>query len=115
MPIPDPEPGPRLETLVAGGYALLLLLIALGIEHMARRTHRRAESYHSGGFVYRPHQDVWECPTGQTLRPVDVDHRRGLTRYRAPAERCRRCPLRPACTDSLEGREITRTHAGWFD
>jgi hypothetical protein len=115
MPLPAPEPGPQLGTLLAGGYALLLLLIALGIERTARRTRRRAESYHTGGFVYLPDRDAWRCPRGQTLWPAEVDRVRGLTRYRARAEACNRCPLKSACTESSDGREITGADAGWLD
>jgi hypothetical protein len=113
MPIVALWPAPQPESLVAGGYALLLLLIASGIERLARRTHRRAEAYRTGGFVYLPDVDAWRCPTGEQLRPVEVDHARRLTRYRARAGACARCPLRPACTDSADGREITRARADW--
>ncbi len=107
--------GVHAETALAAGYAVMLLLIALGIERMAHRSHRRAERYETGGFVYASHLDAWECPTGQQLHPTEIDHVRRLTRYRARAEACNRCFLKSACTDSADGREIIRAHDPWLE
>ena len=55
------------ETLVATGYALLLLVIAAGLEMMGRHSHRRAGQYHNRGFRFHKHADHWECPQGARL------------------------------------------------
>jgi len=107
--------GAHTETLLAAGYAVLLLVVAFGIERMAHRSHRRAEAYATSGFIYHAHLDVWECPTGQHLQPIHVDEPRRMTRYRALAAACNRCPLKTGCTDSDSGREVTRTHDPWLE
>jgi hypothetical protein len=103
------------EVLLAGGYALLLLVIAFGVEKLAHRTHRRAETYETGGFVYHAQLDAWDCPTGAHLLPIGMEHERRVVRYRAPAATCNRCPLKAACTDSDQGRELTRTLDPWLE
>ena len=103
------------EVLLAAGYALLLLAIAFGIERLAHRTLRRAESYETGRFVYHPHLDAWECPAGAHLVPIGVHYERRVARYRAPATTCNRCPLKVGCTDSDEGRELTRALDPWLE
>lgn len=105
----------HVEALLAAGYALLLLAIAFGIERMAGRTHSRTESYETAGFTYHPHLDAWECPTGTHLRQIGVEFERRLARYRAPATECNRCPLKTGCTDSDQGRELTRTLDPWLE
>ena len=40
------------EAWLATGYALLLLVIAAGLEWMGRHSQRRASQYHTGGFRY---------------------------------------------------------------
>jgi hypothetical protein len=107
--------GVHTETLLAAGYAVLLLVVAFGIERMAHRSHRRAEAYATSGFIYHAHLDAWECPTGQHLQPIHVDELRRMTRYRASAAACNRCPLKTGCTDSESGREVTRTHDPWLE
>ena len=105
----------HVEALLAAGYALLLLAIGFGIERLARRTHRRSESYETGGFTYHPHLDAWECPTGTHLLQIGVEFERRVVRYRAPAATCNRCPLKVGCTDSGQGRELTRTLDPWLE
>jgi hypothetical protein len=107
--------GVHTETLLAAGYAVLLLVLAFGIERMAHRSHRRANAYTLAEFVFHEHLDRWECPTGQHLRPIHVDQVRRLTRYRAPAVACNRCPLKSGCTDSDTGREVTRFLDPWLE
>ncbi len=101
------------EALLAAGYALALILIALALEHLAARSQRRAEGFQTTGFRYHPHLDRWECPTGELLQPVELDHVRRLARYRAEPAACNRCPIKAQCTDSDAGREITHPLAPW--
>lgn len=103
------------EALLAAGYAVLLLVVARGIERMAHRSHRRAQAYITAGFVYHPHVDAWECPTGHSLRPIQIDDARRLAHYRASARVCNQCPLKTGCTDSDDGREVTRSLDPWLE
>jgi hypothetical protein len=105
----------HLETVLAAAYALGLLVVAFGIERMAHRTHRRAAAYATGGFTYHAQRDAWECPTGEQLLPIEVDHARRVAHYRAAAATCNRCPLKSSCTDSAEGRVVTRALDSWLE
>ncbi len=105
--------GVNLETLLAAGYATLLPLVALGLEHLAARSHRRAEDTTTASFRYDRLLDHWECPTGTLLHPAEVDQVRGLVRYRARPTACNRCPLKTRCTDDDSGREVVRSLDPW--
>jgi hypothetical protein len=104
---------PGSEALLAAGYAVFLLAGAYGLDVMARHTHRRSDRYATAGFTYHPHLDAWECPTGEHLRRVELDHDRRLVRYRGAASVCNACPMKDSCTDSDEGREIAQALDPW--
>jgi len=104
----------HVEVLLVAGYALFLLVSALGLERMARHTHRRAARFETGGFVYLQQLDRYACPSGQHLWRTTVDHGRRLAIYRAPAHICNACPLKGHCTDSDEGRMITHALDPWL-
>jgi hypothetical protein len=95
-----------IEVLLAGAYAVLLILTALSLELVARYSHVRSENMRIAGFRYLRQHDIWECPTGQHLRPVASDYARRLVRYRALAHACNACSIKHLCTDSDKGREI---------
>jgi hypothetical protein len=114
MMLVGPLEGVHPEAVLAAGYSVLLLLIALGIEHMARRAQDHAQAFEIGRFIYHRHLDAWECPTGAHLLPVAIEYEPRLARYRAPAATCNRCPLKERCTDSEQGRELTRTLDPWL-
>jgi len=101
------------ETLMAAGYAVFLALGALGLDLLARHSHRRSQAYRTAGFTYYPSTDAWECPEGERLHRVEVDPHLRLIRYRARAHVCNGCHLKDACTDSDGGREITRAIDPW--
>lgn len=101
------------ETLLAAGYALFLVLAALGLDALARHSHRRSEQYRTLGFTYHENVDAWVCPEGERLHRIEADHGRRLVRYRARAHVCNACRLKDACTDSDSGREITRSMDPW--
>lgn len=98
---------------MATGYALFLLMSACGLEFLARNTHRRSLRLSTLGFVYHQRLDTWECPQGQHLLPIAVDHERRRIYYRGNAQVCNHCPLKAACTDSEKGREIVRLLEPW--
>jgi hypothetical protein len=105
--------GVAAESLFAAGYGVFLALVALGIDALARHSHRRAERYRIGGFTYHSHLDAWECPEGERLHRIETDMQQRLARYRARAHVCNACPRKPDCTDSDSGREVTRMLDPW--
>ena len=47
------------------------------------------------------------------LWPMEYDKEHHLVRYRAKPSVCNSCHVKPGCTDSSEGRELTRAVAPW--
>jgi hypothetical protein len=101
------------EAAMAVAYVAFLTAAALGLDLAARHSHRRSERYRTGGFAFRHELDAWECPEGEFLRRVELDHSARLVRYRARAAVCNACPAKRACTDSDEGREIVAALDPW--
>jgi hypothetical protein len=101
------------ESILAAGYGLFLMACALGLDALARHSHRRSERYRTAGFTYREELDAWECPDGQTLHRAETDLRLRVARYRGRAHVCNACRLKDLCTDSDDGREVTRTIDPW--
>jgi len=101
------------ESILAAGYGLFLALCALGLDVLARHSHRRSERYRTGGFTYLGEVDAWECPEGERLHRVETDLSLRLARYRARAHVCNACRLKDACTDSDTGREIAQPLDPW--
>ena len=95
--------------LLAAGYAVFLIVVALALEAAARFAHRRAERFRVSSFTYHPTLNVWECPAGERLFPTEPH------RYRAPAHTCNACSLKHACTDSHRGREIVISPLDWLE
>ena len=105
--------GVATESLLAAGYGLFLALAALGVDALARHSHRRSELYRTAGFTYLEHVDAWDCPEGERLHRVGTDLEARLARYRARAPVCNACPRKDDCTDSDRGREISRALDPW--
>ena len=105
--------GVAVESLLAAGYALFLCLVALGLDALARHSHRRSELYRTAGFSFDAQHDAWECPEGERLHRIETDHQLRLARYRARAHVCNACPRKGDCTDSDTGRELTRALDPW--
>jgi hypothetical protein len=104
----------RVEALLEAGYLVVLVAVALALEHMARIAHRRSEQVETAGFQYHAALDTWECPTGEHLLLVGViNHERRVARYRARPAACNRCPLKSECTDSDTGRVLERALDDW--
>ena len=101
------------EALMFAGYGAFLLAAATLLEWLSAHTHRRSLRYRTAGFSYDEQLDHWSCPEGQHLWPHEFDHERRLVRYRAKAHICNGCPRKEACTDSDNGREITRPLDPW--
>lgn len=102
------------EVWLTTGYALLLVLIAAGLEWMGRHSQRRAHQYHTGGFRFHKHSDHWDCPHGARLERAEIDNELRVIRYRAPAHTCNGCPIKNLCTDSDTGRELDVSMDPWL-
>ena len=98
--------GVHIEVILASGYALLLVGIAVILEFVARHSHRRSEHFRNSGFTYKAHMDVWECPQGHHLAREQTDFERKIAHYRASAHKCNGCPIKGNCTDSHDGRRL---------
>lgn len=103
----------NVEVLLAVGYVLTLLVSAFILEWLSQHTHNRSQQFRTAGFDYDPEQDLWVCHQGEQLWPREFDRERRLVRYRAKPSACNACPLKGDCTDSDEGREITRAFDSW--
>jgi hypothetical protein len=103
------------ETELALGYALFLLLVALGIEVVARFSHHRLRHSKTAGFRFDSGMSAWQCPQGNFLWLYEVDQQSRLVRYRAEARHCNRCDIKHTCTDSDEGRELTHSFESWTE
>jgi hypothetical protein len=103
----------QIEALLEAGYVVMLVVVALGLEQMARIAHQRSERFETAGFRYHAVLDAWECPTGEHLALVGMNTDGRIARYRARAAACNRCPIKSDCTDSDTGRELERTVDAW--
>ncbi len=87
----------HIEPLLAGGYAILLVLIATLLEWLARHSQARAGRYDTAGFRFHHDRDAWECPQGARLERGEIDHELRVIQYRAPADTCNvACPHQSA-------------------
>ena len=50
--------GVHVEVLLAAGYALFLVGVALSLDFVARHSHVRAEKYRTAGFTYHLTHDT---------------------------------------------------------
>ena len=51
--------GYHTEVLLAAGYAVFLMGVAMILEFVARHAHHRSEQYERVGFTYRREMDLW--------------------------------------------------------
>lgn len=103
----------HVEPVLAGGYAILLLLIAVLLEWLARHSQKRSERYDTAGFRFHQDRDAWECPQGARLERSEIDHELRVIQYRAPADRCNACSIKAHCTNSERGRTISMPLDPW--
>ncbi|WP_127129931.1 hypothetical protein [Georgenia sp. SYP-B2076] len=98
---------------LAAAYAVVLLVVAFGLDSMARRTATRTAAWRSGAFTYHADHDAWVCPEDQWLWPQSFDPENRVMRYRASPAVCNACPVKDTCTTSDHGREISRNVDPW--
>ena len=107
--------GVHTEVVLAASYAIFLTTVAVGLELLARHSHKRSERYRNSGFIYLRDRDAWECLAGQQLLRQETHFERRIIHYRAPAEACNRCALKNNCTDSNEGRLLESHLDSWIE
>lgn len=101
------------EVLLSAAYGFLLIGGALVLEWLSRHTHNRSQAFRTSGFDYDSQHDHWVCHQGEQLWPSEFDREKRLVRYRAKAVVCNACPAKGDCTDSAQGREITKPLDPW--
>ena len=101
------------EVLIVGGYAVILLVVAAALDWLAQHSQRRSERFRTAGFRYLPQHDAWTCSEDAMLWPMEYDKEHHLVRYRAKPSVCNACQVKPRCTSSPHGREVTRAVAPW--
>lgn len=103
----------ELPTWLAGGYALILLLVAYGIDLLAKRAHTANDQQQTRGFTYHEDHDAWLCPEDQWLWPQSFDPDNRVMRYRGSPSICNSCPVKDSCTSTDDGRELGRVVDAW--
>ena len=103
------------EAALALGYAFFLVLVALGIEIVARFSHRHVRESKTVGFRFDSEVHAWQCPRGNFLWLYEINEQSQLARYRAEARHCNHCDIKHTCTDSDEGRELTYSFEDWAE
>ena len=103
----------ELPAWLAGGYALVLLLVAYGIDLLARRAHTANDEHQTRGFRYHEDHDAWLCPEDQWLWPQSFDPDNRVMRYRGSPSVCNSCPVKDSCTSTDDGRELGRSVDSW--
>jgi hypothetical protein len=98
---------------LASAYGVVLLLVAYGIDLLAKRSHKSFQEQRSGGFVYHKSHDAWLCPEDEWLFPMSFDPDNRVMRYRGNPLVCNSCPVKDSCTESDDGREIQRLVDTW--
>lgn len=101
------------EVVIVGVYAIALLAVAAVLDVLAQHTQSRSDRFRTAGFRYHPQHDAWSCSQDEMLWPTEYDHEKSLVRYRAKPAVCNSCHVKPDCTSSADGRELTRAVAPW--
>jgi hypothetical protein len=104
---------PTATAWLVAGYALALVAIAWCLDVSAQRVSGRAAQWRIGQFRYHADHDAWVCPQDQWLWPSSFDPAHRVMRYRAKPSVCNSCPVKPTCTTSEYGREISREIDPW--
>ena len=75
---------------------------------------QRTPFYGASRFTYDPERDEFRCPEGQVLRRKTAKYTEGVVVYQAEAATCNACPLKAACTESSQGRQVRRSLAAEY-
>jgi transposase len=69
----------------------------------------RTSFFGKHAFPYDTQADTYRCPGGATLPFRKHKHTERVRVYQASATICNACPLKARCTDSANGRQVTRS------
>ena len=104
----------HLEPLLATGYAMLLVVIAAGLEWMARHSQSpRGSISHPRLSFSQGCESIGNVLWATRLQMAEIDHELRVMHYRAPARTCNGCSMKPDCTDSDGGRTISVPMDPW--
>jgi hypothetical protein len=104
---------PSVNVLLVSGYAVVLLLVAWGFDHMGQRSAEKAARWRTGNFVYHSDQDAWRCHQDEWLYPASFDPDKRVIRYAGQHAICGRCPVKDECSPTPGPRELTRAIDPW--
>ena len=77
---------------------------------------QRTPFYGASRFTYDPERDEYRCPQDHELRRSHAKYTEGVVVYQADAATCNACPLKAACTESNQGRQVRRSlYAEYLD
>src|SRR5215216_6665662 len=77
---------------------------------------QRTPFYGASKFTYDPERDEYRCPQDHALRRSHAKYAEGVVVYQAEAATCNACPLKAACTESSQGRQVRRSlYAEYLD
>ncbi len=70
---------------------------------------RRTPFYGKQRFTYNPNHDHYTCPHGMILPRHTAKYTERVIVYQAEASSCNACPLKTRCTESDQGRIVSRS------
>jgi hypothetical protein len=70
---------------------------------------QRTSFYGASRFTYGPERDQYRCPEDHVLRRRKAKYAAGVVVYRAETTTCNACPVKAACTESSQGRQVQRS------
>jgi hypothetical protein len=70
---------------------------------------QRTPFYGASHFTYDGERDEYRRPQDQVLRRRNAKYTEGTVVYRADAATCNACPVKAACTESTQGRQVHRS------
>ena len=77
---------------------------------------QRTPFYGASKFTYDPERDEYRCPQDHPLRRSHAKYTEGVVVYQAEAATCNACPMKAACTESSQGRQVRRSlYAEYLD
>jgi hypothetical protein len=77
---------------------------------------QRTPFYGASRFTYDSERDEYRCPGDQVIRRSHAKYTEGVVVYQAEAATCNACPLKAACTESSQGRQVRRSlYAEYLD
>ena len=70
--------------------------------------HKKKGYFAKADFVYKPEEDVYICPAGETLTYRFSGEEKGVVQRRYWTTACHTCPIKDRCTPGKEQRRVTR-------